>query len=76
MHLTGCTWQVFTYVRLTSGVVAYRRVCHGRVLSSHRGMGGIFHNENYTVTVEGVGTGNTKMGFMVEYETLARGTGI
>ena len=31
-------------------------VCYGRVLSSYRGMGGIFHNENYTVTVEGVGT--------------------
>ena len=31
-------------------------VCYGRVLWSHRGMGGIFHNENYTVTVEGVGT--------------------
>lgn len=56
MHLTGCTWQKFTYVRLKSGVFAYRRVCYTRVLSSHRGMGAIVHNENYTVTVEGVGT--------------------
>ena len=31
-------------------------VCYTRVLWWHRGMGGIVHNENYTVTVEGVGT--------------------